>query len=211
MVTVVVLAKEPVAGRVKTRLCPPYSPGQAAALARSALRDTVAAVEAVAPDRMVCALDGARGDWLPQSWPVVPQRDGDLGDRIAGALDDAFTVGGGPVLLVGMDTPQLTPADLSGALAALDHADAVLGPATDGGWWLIGLHAVDPSLVTGIATSRADTGARQRARLVERGLRVADLSLLRDVDTAADADAVARLAPATHFARLVGRLTRAAA
>lgn len=211
MVTVVVLAKEPVPGRVKTRLSPPYSPDQAAELARAALADTCAAVDALAPDTALCALEGERGDWLPASWTVRGQRDGDLGDRIAGALDDAFAVGGGPVLLVGMDTPQVTPSHLSAALAALEDADAVLGPAADGGWWLLGVHRPDASLVSGIPTSRSDTGELQRARLVERGLRVADLPVLRDVDTAADAEEVAGLAPYTVFASVVRRLTEAVA
>lgn len=211
MVTVVILAKEPVAGRVKTRLCPPYSPEQAADLARAALVDTVAAVDAWAPDAAVCSLDGTRGDWLPATWTVRAQREGDLGDRIAGALDDAFAVSDGPVLLVGMDTPQLCPDDLAAAAAALEGADAVLGPAADGGWWLLGLHRADPSLVTGIPTSRPDTGMRQRNRLVEHGLRVADLPVLRDVDTAADADGVARLAPNTRFASVVRQLSVAVA
>jgi hypothetical protein len=211
MVTVVVLAKEPRSGRVKTRLCPPYSLDQAAHLARAALADTIAAVDAWGPDLSVCALDGERGDWLPASWTVRTQRDGDLGERIAGALDDAFAIAGGPVLLIGMDTPQICPAHLDAAATALASADAVLGPAADGGWWLLGLHRPDRSIVTGIPTSRADTGAQQRTRLVEHGLRVADLPVLRDVDTAADADEVAALAPETRFASVVRRLTEAVA
>lgn len=211
MVTAVVLAKAPVAGRVKTRLTPQYTPDQAAELARAALTDTIAAVDAWRTSAAVCALDGEPGDWLPASWTVLPQRAGDLGDRIAGALDDAFAVGGGPVLLVGMDTPQLCPAHLAAAASALESADAVLGPAADGGWWLLGLRRPDAALVTGVPTSRADTGARQRARLVEHGLHVVDLPVLRDVDTAADADEVARLAPETRFASVQRRLSRAVA
>lgn len=211
MVTVVVLAKEPVPGRVKTRLCPPYSAEQAAGLAHAALLDTVAAVDAYAPTAAVCALAGRPGPWLPPAWTVVRQRAGDLGDRIAGALSDAFRVGGGPVLLVGMDTPQLTAANLVGAHEGLTDADAVLGPAADGGWWLLGLHRPDASLVRGVPTSRIDTGARQRARLVEHGLRVADLPTLRDVDTADDADAIAGLAPGTHFAAALRRCRESAA
>jgi len=211
VVTVVVLAKEPVAGRVKTRLCPPYSPEQAADLARAALADTIATVDAWAPDATLCALDGEPGDWLPATWTVRPQRAGNLGDRIAGAFDDAAALSNGPVLLIGMDTPQICAADLSAAATALEDADAVLGAAADGGWWLLGLHHPDASLVTGIPTSRSDTGARQRARLVEHGLRVADLPVLHDVDTADDAELVAGLAPNTRFAAIVRRLNAAVA
>lgn len=208
--TMVVLAKEPVPGQVKTRLCPPYSLQQAADLARAALTDTIDTVSALPGARPVCALQGAPGSWLPAGWTVVAQRHGDLGDRIAGALDDAYAAHGGPVLLVGMDTPQLTVSLLQQAVDALVGHDAVLGPAADGGWWLIGLHRPDATLVTGIPTSRDDTGARQRERLRSRGLRVADLPVLRDVDTAADATTAAALAPGSRFAAELGRIGAAA-
>jgi rSAM/selenodomain-associated transferase 1 len=209
-VTIVLLAKEPLPGRVKTRLTPPYSPNDAAALAEAALLDTVAAIDAVPGVRPVCALDGQPSGWLPSHWLVCPQRSGDLGDRIAGAFDDAYAAAGGPVLLVGMDTPQLHAAHLTAALAGLADHDAVLGPAADGGWWLLGLHRADASLVTGIPTSRVDTGLRQRERLVGKGLRVLDLQVLRDVDTAADAAEVAALAPGSRFAARMHELRRVA-
>jgi uncharacterized protein len=191
--TLLVIAKEPVPGRVKTRLVPPCTPRQAAALAEAALADTLQAVLAAPARRRVLVLDGEPGPWLPPGFDVVPQCGGGLDERLAGA----FTAVSGPALLVGMDTPQLTPGLLT---VDWEGADAWFGPASDGGFWGLGLRVPDATLVRGVPMSTADTGAVQRARLQAAGLRVAELPRLRDVDTAADAWAVARQAPLTRFA-----------
>lgn len=192
-----VLAKAPVPGRVKTRLTPPCSPAQAARLAHAALLDTLAAGgRATGAGRRVLALDGKPDGWLPPGWDVVEQRGDGLAERLAHAFADV----GGPALLVGMDTPQLTPAGLDAGLAALERFDAVFGPATDGGYWAIGLRAPDPAVFAQVPMSRAHTGAVQRARLDALGLRTADLPALLDVDDIAAARAVAAQAPASRFA-----------
>jgi uncharacterized protein len=201
-----VIAKAPVPGRVKTRLCPPFSRAEAAALAEAALRDTLAAVRGVRGVRRAVVLDGAPGPWLGPGIDVVPQRGGDLAERLAGAFADL----GGPALVVGMDTPQLTPAILRGALAVLERRDAVLGPALDGGYWGIGLAAPEPRVFAGVPMSRADTGARQRVRLRELGLSWEERERLRDVDDAAAAFAVAASIPGSAFARALGSLSAAA-
>ncbi len=190
--TLVVIAKEPVPGRVKTRLSPPFSPQQAAALAEAALADTLAAVAAAPAELRVLVLAGSPGSWLPDGFDVRPQAGGGLDERIASALAGVD----GPVLLVGMDTPQVTPA----LLAADPRRDAWFGAAEDGGFWALGLAEPDPGLVLGVPMSRADTGAVQLARLRDAGLGVGLLPSLRDVDTAADAAEVAAAAPATRFA-----------
>jgi glycosyltransferase A (GT-A) superfamily protein (DUF2064 family) len=191
--TLLVIAKEPVAGRVKTRLVPPCTPRQAAALAEAALADTLHTVLAAPARRRVLVLDGEPGPWLPPGFDVVPQCGGGLDERLAAA----FAAVSGPALLIGMDTPQLTP-----GLLAVDWegADAWFGPAADGGFWGLGLRVPDADLVRGVPMSTTDTGALQRARLDAAGLRVAELPRLRDVDTAADAVAVARQAPLSRFA-----------
>ncbi len=224
-----VLAKEPVAGRVKTRLCPPFTPGQAAELASAALADTLAAVySAVASQSRrgvtiepVLVLEGSPGGWLagliegPAGIAVIPQRSGGLGTRIAGAFEDTLSPlpghprsGADCALLVGMDTPQLSGRLLSDAIDVLrrPESDAVLGLADDGGWWALGLHAADASLLLGVPMSSSATGQIQYDRLQDHGLSVALLPCLRDVDTASDAQAVATLAPRSRFAATLSSL-----
>jgi len=191
--TLLIIAKEPVPGRVKTRLVPPCTHEQAASLAEAALTDTLRAVLMTPARRRVLVLEGRPGQWLPPGFDVVAQCGGPLDERLAGA----FGAVRGPALLIGMDTPQVTPGLLTVDWQA---ADAVFGPAADGGFWALGLRVPDPALLRGVPMSTMRTGAIQRARLVAAGLRVADLPQLRDVDTAADAVAVARLAPQSSFA-----------
>jgi uncharacterized protein len=190
-VALIVIAKAPVAGRVKTRLCPPCTPAQAAALAQAALADTLAAVAAVPARRRLLALEGAPGCWLPGGFEVVPQPAGGLGARLA----DAFARADGPAFLVGMDTPQLTPELLAHAAAQLRGADATLGLAADGGYWGIGLREPRGDAFADVPMSTDRTGEAQRDRLHALGLRVGDLLVLRDVDTFADAMAVAQEVP----------------
>jgi rSAM/selenodomain-associated transferase 1 len=201
-VHLLVLAKAPVPGRVKTRLCPPFTAVQAAQLAEAALRDTLAAVGGTPAVARTVVLDGAPGAWLPSSFAVLPQRGDGLDERLAAAYDDAWASCPAPLLLVGMDTPQVTPALLTGAAAALlsDGTDAVLGLADDGGFWALGLRRPDASLLLGVPMSTEWTGAAQSARLVEAGLRVHRLPVLSDVDTAEDARTVAEQCPSSRFA-----------
>ncbi|WP_431999536.1 TIGR04282 family arsenosugar biosynthesis glycosyltransferase [Streptomyces sioyaensis] len=191
-VTLLVIAKEPVPGRVKTRLTPPYTPQEAAALAEAALADTLHTMLHVPARRRVLVLDGTPGTWLPHGFEVVPQPSGGLDERIAAAFERCDD---GPALLLGMDTPQVTPDLLAGV--GRDGHDAWFGSAADGGFWALGL--ADPAgagaLVRGVPMSTDRTGAVQRRRLVEAGLTVGDLPLLRDVDTAADVAAVATCCP----------------
>ena len=201
-VALAVIAKTPTPGRVKTRLCPPFTPVQAARLAEAALRDTLAAVAATPAARRAVILDGAPGSWLPVGFEVLAQRGAGLDERLAHAFEDL----GGPALVIGMDTPQVTPAGLARAVAALATADAVLGPALDGGYWGIGLRRPDPRALLGVPMSAGDTGRRQRERLQALGLTMVELEPLRDVDDADDVRAVARLAPGSAFAAQAERL-----
>jgi glycosyltransferase A (GT-A) superfamily protein (DUF2064 family) len=206
--TLLVVAKSPRPGRVKTRLTPPCTPGQAAGLAEAALADTLDVLGRVPAGRRVLVLDGPPGPWLPPGWEVLPQRGGGLDERLAAAFADVAGGGGGggPALLVGMDTPQLTARMLAEPLAAAARTgvDAWFGPAADGGFWALGLAAPSAELagdlLLGVPMSSATTGAVVRERLAAAGLRVAPLPALTDVDTAADAAEVAAQAPTTRFA-----------
>jgi glycosyltransferase A (GT-A) superfamily protein (DUF2064 family) len=186
-------------------LTPPCTPEQAAELAAAALGDTLAAVLAArCAGRRVLVFEGDPAPWAGRGVEAIAQRGGGLEERLAAAFEDVA----GPALLVGMDTPQVTPALLDAGLAALADHDAVFGPATDGGYWAIGLRRPDPAVFDGVPMSEGHTGAFQRARLAVLGLSVADLPPLLDVDTIADARAVAATAPASRFAAVLRDIGR---
>lgn len=197
------MAKAPLAGRVKTRLCPPCTPAQAAELAEAALSDTLEAATTSGADEVILALAGEPGAWLPAGVRVIAQRGDDFNARLADAWDRV----GGPAFQIGMDTPQVDATVLDAAMARFDDAtvDAALGPAHDGGWWGLGLRRADRRVFAGVPMSRADTGDRQMARLVDLGLRTERLGALTDVDTIDDARRVARLCPASRFSAAFDR------
>jgi len=199
---VLVMAKAPVAGQVKTRLCPPCSPVEAAALAEAALADTLEAVAGCGATRRVLALDGAPGPWLPPGFRIVPQVAGAFDRRLA----HAWAIAGGPGVQIGMDTPQVTAADLDHALGSLDATESALGFAVDGGWWAIGLRQPHPDAFHGLPMSTERTGRAQFARLISLGLDVTLLPTLVDLDTVDDLSAVAAAGPATRTARLAMQL-----
>lgn len=196
-VHILVMAKAPVPGRVKTRLCPALTSVEAAALAETALADTLQAVAASSAERRLLALDGEPGPWLPSGFEVVRQVDGGLDERLVAAWDRA----GGPGIQIGMDTPQVTAELLDECLARLvdGGAASALGLATDGGWWAIGLRRPDPAVFLGVPMSKAWTGRSQLARLRRLGLDPVLLPRLRDVDLLDDIAAVAALAPRSRF------------
>ena len=213
---ILVVAKAPVAGLVKTRLGAVVGAAAAADLAAAALLDTIdAASAAVGPERCHLALSGdlsgaTRGAELTDlltGWTVTAQRGEGFAARLAAAHLDA---GPGPVAQVGMDTPQVTADDLDAVFTDLAAADAVLGPAGDGGWWVLGRR--DPQAaqaLASVAMSEPTTYADTWNALAARGQRMATTRLLRDVDTVDDAEAVAVAAPHTRFAqawRLVAKV-----
>jgi uncharacterized protein len=203
-VTLLVIAKEPVPGRAKTRLIPELGEAGAARLAEAALRDTLAAVAATPAPRRVLILDGEPGPWLPPGFEVIGQRGGGLDERLAAGFEDA----GAPALLIGMDTPQVTPELLEAGVSELCRpgVDAVLGPAEDGGWWAIGLRRAEREVFMGVPMSTPGTGDAQHRRLGELGLQIAPLPPLRDMDTLADAKAIAAAAAAGELAAALAAL-----
>jgi len=220
--TLLIMAKAPVAGQAKTRLAPAFGSDGAARIAAAALLDTLDAARSWDVAVRVVALSGdlglaADGRAIAQAFDgfsVIPQHGATFADRLVHAHDDAARPGH-PVLQIGMDTPQVA-GDLlrtSAELLVADGVDAVLGPATDGGWWALGVRApATASVLAGIPMSRADTGALTRAALEDRGCAVADLPVLTDVDTPEDARAVAAtMPPASRFRRALEALDPAGA
>lgn len=202
MTTLIVIAKECIPGRVKTRLHPPLTLEQAAILAAASLADTFKAVSSLPATRRILVFDG---NLLPpgsESYELIQQVSGELDMRLGAIFDECS----GPTVLIGMDTPQLT-ADL---LAPIfdewpTDVDAWLGLANDGGYWTIAMANPDGSLIRGVPMSRNDTGRLQLERLEAAGLRVHRLPELIDVDTIDDARAVAALNPHTQFATTLAR------
>jgi glycosyltransferase A (GT-A) superfamily protein (DUF2064 family) len=204
MTTLIVIAKEPLPGRAKTRWHPPFTLEQAAELAAAAIDDTLAAVADLPASRRILLFEGTRPPRSADGYEVMPQAAGDLDERLAAAFDAVD----GPAVLIGMDTPQLLAADLAPAFEPWGDVDAWFGPADDGGFWALGLRDPRGDLIREVPMSRADTGALQLERL--QHLRVGILRELTDVDTYDDALRVAASAPATTFARLFAQYAAAA-
>lgn len=211
-VTALLVAKAPVPGYAKTRLAATLGDDRAADIAAAALLDTLDAVAETPVTARVVALTGdldqaCRGDAIRDrlaGFTVIAQRGVDFADRLANAHTDTAQVAGpNPILQIGMDTPQVTADLLARCARALLDCDAVLGPACDGGWWLLGV--ADSALagcLRGVPMSRPDTGAITRKALQDSGTSVRLLEEIADVDAVADI-AVVRAAcqPDSRFAR----------
>jgi rSAM/selenodomain-associated transferase 1 len=180
-VVICIFAKPPVAGRVKTRLAAALGSERAAALARAFLDDTIATVRAL-PWAQVAL---ASTEPVPSDLPVLLQGDGDLGERIERVLRAALELAPFAVA-IGADAPALPPRLLEAARAALGRADAVIGPADDGGFYLLGLRACPEGLLADLPWSAPDTFARTVGRLRERRGRVEVLEPWFDVDRPED-------------------------
>lgn len=230
--TVLVMAKSPVPGQVKTRLCPPLQSADAAAVATAALLDTMEVIDdfqtvnrnrrdrtvvsstlalagqlTAAPGGPAIAAQLAGPTGIGPHWRRIPQRGEDFTARLVNAhADSRRREPGAAVLQLGMDTPQITVPLLIRSLELLRSpgVDGVLGPTADGGWWALGLR--DPRaarVLHQVRMSTASTGAETLRVLGQAGLRIALLPTLTDVDTISDAAEVARLAPSSRFARVL--------
>ena len=204
MTALAVLAKTPRAGRSKTRLCPPCTLSEAAEVADAALRDTLDVARQTEASRLFLVLDGQPPEGLDPTIEVVAQRGDSLGERLSGAFADVNEA----LVLIGMDTPQVTVGLLDGALAEVSAGTPVLGAAVDGGWWALGLPACPPGAFDGVPMSTSVTFVHQRARLRSCGVDPRPLAELRDVDRWADALVVASEAPSGRFAQTVRVIDR---
>jgi len=196
--TLIIIAKECIAGRVKTRLHPPLSLEQAASLASASLADTFRAVSTLDVSRRILLFDGNLLPLGSEPYDVIGQVSGSLDNRLGAIFDECE----GPTVLIGMDTPQLEAAILAPLFGEWPvDVDAFLGLAADGGFWAIAMAKPDGSLIRGVPMSKDNTGQLQLEQLIAAGLEVRMLPELLDVDTIDDARLVAGLAPQTEFAR----------
>jgi glycosyltransferase A (GT-A) superfamily protein (DUF2064 family) len=213
--TLVLIAKECIPGRVKTRLHPPFTLGQAATIASACLLDTLAAVAELPARRRILYFDGAAVPAEADGWEVIAQPTGSmnrvgLDERIASIFDLCE----GPTALIGMDTPQVSRELLAPVFEPWPSGvDAWFGPAHDGGFWALALGEprgdlicggpIRGDLIRGVPMSRSDTGSIQRQRLLDAGLVVRDLPELVDIDTADELFTVADALPASRLAQAV--------
>ncbi len=197
----VVFAKAPVPGQVKTRLCPPLTPDEAATLHGSFVLDTLERTKAAAAqfklplDRYLACAPSSTHVFFKimeerQSVTLIDQTGDDLGTRMAQAFQNLFAQGYKHVLIVGTDVPSLPLEQYKQALTLLDSHDLVLGPALDGGYYLIALNRSVPDLFTGIPWSTNQVLKLTQEKASTLGLKNALLSPWRDVDTIEDLQAL---------------------
>jgi uncharacterized protein len=184
-----VIAKEPVAGLAKTRLVPAMGDTGAARAAAAMLADTLAAVRASGADPWLCFTPTGARERLRRLAPgfgLLAQAAGGLGDRLAACLADLLGAGAERVAIVGADTPHVPQASYRRAFALLDEVDVVLGPALDGGYYLVAAKAARPELFVGIPMGTEVVLTETLARAARGGLAVALLPPLRDLDRVED-------------------------
>src|SRR5262245_21993360 len=197
-VAVAIMAKAPLAGQVKTRLCPPLSPDEAAGLYRCFLLDKIEQVRALAQATPVVAYappdHGATFSALAPDLSLLPQQGPDLGVRLDGVLRRLLESGHGGAVAIDSDTPTLPVTLLQRAVDAFANPaiDGVVGPTEDGGYYLIGVREPRPELFVEMPWSTPDVLAETKQRASRRGLRLILLPPWYDVDTPDDLDRLRR-------------------
>jgi uncharacterized protein len=189
----IIFAKQPVAGRVKTRLCPPLTPARAADLYGCMLQDVLAKAARLPEVTSLLFYQDEPGaaDWFAGQFAALarfPQQGADLGERMATAFGQAFARGFTTVAIVGSDSPDLPPERIDRAYRLLEsgEADAVFGPSEDGGYYLLAMQRLYGELFQGIEWSTGTVLEKSLDRAAAAGIRTALLPTWHDVDTAAD-------------------------
>lgn len=184
-----VFLRAPRRGSVKTRLAATLGPDAALAIYHELLATTIRAVSPLDAVELRCTPDDATTEvasLVHPGWTVVPQGDGDLGDRLQRAFTEGFDAGMTRMAVIGTDCPEMKVDDIQSAWAGLEKAEVVLGPAADGGYWLIGLRGPQPALFQGIEWGTSHVLRQTLDRATAAGLRVELLRELSDVDTEED-------------------------
>lgn len=185
----IIFVKAPRAGMVKTRLASAIGAEAACAAYRKLAGELFQRLHALCSVELRFSPDDAANEisqWRRQDWQLQPQGEGDLGMRMARAFDDAFANGARYVVVIGSDCPGIMPTDIESAWIGLRGKDVVIGPARDGGYWLIGLRLAQPALFQGIEWSSDKVLEQTLGRARERDLKVEMLRELSDVDTERD-------------------------
>ena len=197
----VVFAKAPIPGQVKTRLCPPLTPDEAATLHGSFVLDTLERTKAAVAtlklpiDRYLACAPSATHVFFKimeerQDVKLIDQVGDDLGARMNQAFQTLFSQGYRQVVLIGTDVPTLPLDHVKQALTALENHDLVLGPALDGGYYLIGLKRMAPELFTGMPWSTDQVLGLTQGKAAKIGLKASLIQPWRDVDTLGDLEAL---------------------
>jgi len=191
-----IFAKQPLPGMVKTRLCPPLTPEQAADLYRVSLQETVTRMGSLSGCDLAICYSGDK-DWFATTFPgvmLIPQCGRDLGERLASCLSDWLAAGYEAALLIGSDAPDLPLERIEQAFSALEDADLVLGPAIDGGYYLVGEASQHPQLFQQISWSTGKVLEQTLAKASQLGLSSVLLEPWDDLD---DLPALLRLVART--------------
>jgi rSAM/selenodomain-associated transferase 1 len=191
----IIFLKAPCPGLVKTRIAETAGNERACAIYRQLVDHVLANIGLIRDVQLRFAPDDGREEiqhWLRDGWSAQPQGPGDLGERLCRAFDESFSAGASRVVIIGSDCPEVGASDARAAFKELKSYDIVVGPAVDGGYWLIGLRAPQPELFQNIAWSSENVLAQTLAKTKTLGLRVQLLRILTDIDTETDWNAYVR-------------------
>lgn len=205
MNTLIVVVKNPIPGQVKTRLQTRYTPAQAAALYRAFVQDTLALTQGLPIDRRIIAYDPPDAEedirvFCGDDWEYIPQVQNDLGQRMYQALHFALNDGAERAILLGTDIPSLPIQHLTQAFERLVHKDVVLGPSTDGGYYLVGLSKDCPEMFENITWSTPHVLEQTIQSLREQNYALGLIPPWFDIDTPEELDIVVNHARAQNYA-----------
>jgi len=202
-----IYAKQPLPGQVKTRLCPPLSPSEAAGLYQCALQETVTRMQGCEAFELVICYAGERS-WFAEAFPdvqLLPQRGEDLGVRMADSFSQLFQQGYRQVVLIGSDSPDLPLQLVEQAFRKLRQTDVVLAPAEDGGYVLIGKSKFLPELFSAIRWSSAEVLPETLRRIEKLGIKAFLLPGWEDLDDLAALGRLLRRSPQSRTADYLRR------
>jgi uncharacterized protein len=191
----IVFLKAPRPGTVKTRIERTAGPDRACKIYRELVEGVLKGIGTLSNVELRFTPDDAREEilsWLRENWSAHPQSSGDLGERMHRAFSEAFANGAERVVIIGSDAPEVRTGDIRAAWKELKSHDIVVGPAIDGGYWLIGLRAPQPELFREIAWSSEQVLGQTLARAKALGLKIQLLRILSDIDTEDDWNAYVR-------------------